>query len=149
MSGQNVEVGAFSLKNGFNAKGASVRRKKASGHRVTLRLSDDEFGVLKSRAQGKSLSAYIRACIFESETTPRKVRSRTALKSETAIAQVLGLLGQSEIATNLSELTDYAREGSLLLDDVTFQQIEEAHSVVMSMRDHLMAALGLIENQTR
>ena len=116
---------------------------------MTLRLSADEFSTLSERARGQTVSAYIRSCLFGAETTPRKMRARAALKSETALAQVLGLLGQSGIAASLGELAGYAREGSLLLDDVTLRQIEEAHASVMAMRDCLMKALGLIETQHR
>lgn len=124
---------------------SSAKKKSPKGHRITLRLTDEEFSRLTTMAQGKAVSAYIRACIFGSDSAVRKIRARTALKNETALAQVLSNLGNSEIAKNLGELATYAREGSLLLDEVTQSQIYDSYEAVMSMRGHLLSALGLIQ----
>ncbi|MEO1749941.1 MAG: hypothetical protein AAFR27_15240, partial [Pseudomonadota bacterium] len=79
----------------------SKRRKPvASSPRVTLRLTQDEHAKLIELAHGRTLSAYIRACLFDGDIAPRKRKKREPVKDEKAIAELLGLLGQSRIANN-------------------------------------------------
>ncbi|MFD1303658.1 hypothetical protein ACFQ4G_18980 [Methylobacterium marchantiae] len=96
-----------------------------------------------------SLSAYVRKVLFSGEAAPRKGRSYRPIADQEALARVLGLLGQSGIAYNLNRLVSEARTGCLPLDQPTLAEIEQACAHVRSMRDQLVAALGLIEGRSR
>lgn len=100
----------------------------------SLRLSDKERARLRHEAGSRSLGGYIRLRLFE---------SGKPLRSE--LAEVLGLLGQSQIADNLQTLADEALSGSLLLDKQTLKQIAEACAHIAHMWSCLIKALGLLE----
>ena len=56
---------------------------------------------------------------------PRKVRVRVPVKDQQALAQVLGLLGQTHIANNLNQIAYEANCGSLLMDEETENEIKD------------------------
>lgn len=114
--------------------------------RVTLRLTEDEHAKLLELAHGMTLSAYIRACVFVGDAAPRKRKKREPVKDEKAIAQLLGLLGQSRIANNLNQVAYAANSGSLLFDDETQAMISEAYRHVCFMRSQLILALGIADS---
>ncbi len=76
--------------------------------RITLRLTERELATLKSLSSGMSLSAYVRKCVFGKEAKPRKIRARAPVENHQALAQVLGLLGQTRFANNLNQLAYHA-----------------------------------------
>ncbi|MEL7274767.1 MAG: plasmid mobilization relaxosome protein MobC [Pseudomonadota bacterium] len=130
------------------ARAPSSRSKTKFGKtspRVTLRLTPEEHAKLTELAHGLTLSAYIRACLFGSKVAPRKRKKREPVKDEKAVAELLGLLGQSRIANNLNQLAYRANTGSLLLDDHSLGMITEAHDHVRFMRSQLVVALGIAD----
>jgi len=148
------------INNNFSASAAqhphfrSTERKpgptrKKTPPPISLRLTEKERITLEQAAQGMSISAYIRSCIFSDGVAKRKARTRRPVKDQEALARALGLLGQSRIANNLNQLARHANSGSLPVDDETLEQIEEAYVHVMALRDQLIAALGLIEERSQ
>lgn len=111
--------------------------------RVTLRLSAEDHERLQELADGMALSTYIRAKALGDALPRRKPRSSTAIADKQALAQILGLLGQSRIANNLNQLAYHANIGSLAVDEVTQAQISEAYDHVLLLRNTLITALGL------
>lgn len=112
---------------------------------VTLRLTNQEKKKLKELAEGMSMSAYIRACIFNGEAEKRKRTLRAPVQDQAALAELLGLLGHSRIANNLNQLAYQANIGSLAVDDDTLGQVEEAYALVREMGFLLVKSLGLRE----
>lgn len=92
-----------------------------------------------------ALAAYIQAKALSKDLPRRKARSTASVADKQALAQILGLLGQSRIANNLNQLAYHANMGSLVMDDETKAQIAEAYDHVLLMRNTLVAALGLQE----
>ena len=123
------------------------RRKSSKKDRtlspVTLRLTKDEISKLNSLSKGMSRSAYIRKCLFGKSAAPRKVRSRVPVKDQQALAQVLGLLGQTRIANNLNQIAYEANCGSLLMDKETEDEIKLTCAHIAFIRVKLIEALGI------
>ncbi len=115
--------------------------------RITLRLSDDEDALLKVWSEGSSASAYIRQCVFGEQVTHRKRQVRRPVQDKAALAKTLALLGQSRIANNLNQLAYQANISALIVDKETLAQINEAYCHIIAMRNELIRALGLKENQ--
>ena len=90
-----------------------------------------------------SRSAYIRKCLFGKAAVPRKVRARVPVKDQEALAQVLGLLGQTHFANNLNQIAYEANCGSLLIDEETEKEIKLACAHIAWIRVILIEALGL------
>jgi hypothetical protein len=128
---------------------SSTKRKKPRHKttrdcpRVTLCLSVEDHERLKAVADGMALSTFIRAKALGDTLPRRKHRSTTSVADIAALAQLLGLLGQSRIANNLNQLAYHANIGALPVDDVTRDQISEAYDNVLEMRTALVTALGL------
>ena len=142
MSGgmEELEGQASSFSNAANGKTSAKRRSSISP--VTLRLTPDERTKLEELADGMTLSAYIRACVFAKEERRRKRRLKSAVEDKKAIAEALALLGQSRIASNLNQLAYHANIGMLIEDDEAKALIAEANAHLQSIRTLLMQALG-------
>jgi len=130
-----------------NASGITTQSKQKRPSPITLRLTTEERIKLEQLAQGMTFSAYIRACIFQNEASPRKRIAKATTKDKAALAEILGLLGQSRIANNLNQLAYNANTGSLIVNEDTLQQIEEAYDHTREMRDALVQAIGLKEKR--
>ena len=89
------------------------------------------------------VSAYVRNCLFGKDASPRKTRLRAPVKDQEALAQVLGLLGQTHFANNLNQIAREANCGSLLMDEQTETELKMACAHVAWMRLKLIEALGL------
>ena len=113
---------------------------------VTLRLTAEERDRLEELAAGMTLSAYVRACVFQGEESRRrKRRARRPVQDRRAIAQVLGLLGQTRIANNLNQLAYQANIGALAMDDDAQSELEEVYGLVRTIRGDLITALNLCD----
>ncbi len=122
--------------------GASKARRCCKSFPVTLRLTAEERKRLEDLADGMTLSAYIRACLFAKAEKRRKRRPASVVAKKQALAEALALLGQSRIASNLNQLAYQANIGALAIEDRECAMITEAYSSVQSMRALLVEALG-------
>lgn len=142
---QNSQESANFSSSFRSATGRNVSKKKCPSP-ITLRVTDEEREMLKAAAAGMSVSAYIRKCVFGDATAPRKIRSKVPVKDQAALARILGMMGQSRIANNLNQLAYQANAGSLLIDEKSEKEINEAYTHTLFMRAELVKALGLIES---
>ncbi len=143
MSAPIIQEKAISVKASYKAASSVPHKPKKKEPRITLRLTDDELAKLKNLSSSMSLSAYIRKCLFGAGAAPRKVRSRVPVKDQEALAQVLGLLGQTRIANNLNQIAYEANCGSLLMDEETENEIKMACAHIAWIRVKLIEALGI------
>jgi len=120
-------------------------KKRTKYPRITLRLSPEEDSQLRDLAKGQPVSAYVRSCVFGDHVERRKHRLHMPVADQEALARALALLGRSRIANNLNQLAHHSNTGSLLLDEDTAVQIDEAYKHVLAMRSALITALGLSE----
>jgi len=144
---QKIPANAPRIRNDFVSAASdedSRRRKRPSP--ITWRVTEEERKRLKSLAEGMPVSAYIRQCVFGKDAARRKRRSHTPARDQEALAKILAMLGASRIANNLNQLAYHANTGSLLLDEHTLGQINEAYDHVCTMREALIRTLGLIED---
>ena len=143
MSAPLTQKTVISAKKSYQVASASACKPKKKVPRITLRLTEEELAKLKKLSSGLSLSGYIRDCLFGKNASPRKVRSRVPVKDQEALAQVLGLLGQTRIANNLNQIAHEANCGSLLMDEYTEIEIKKACAHIAFIRVKLIEALGL------
>lgn len=121
---------------------AATRRKTRSISPVTLRLTPEERAKLQELAAGTTLSAYIRACLFDAEAKRRKRRPKSVVADKQAAAEALALLGQSRIASNLNQLAYHANIGALIVGEQEKAKIAEANAHLEAIRSLLMQTLG-------
>lgn len=120
------------------------RRKKYPSP-ITFRPTDEERALLKADARGMSQSAYIRECLFGKKASKRIVPEADRM----LLAQILARLGESRIPNNLNQIAYHANCGSLILDDVTIEEINEACLYVAWIRTQLIEALGLKDRKRK
>jgi len=108
---------------------------------ISVRLTNEERLLLVRRAGDVGLSAYVREQLFgkgQRSRAPRKPQATTR-----DLAQVLALLGTSEISSSLEELAHAVSIGALPVMPETEKAITDACSAVEEMRACLLLALGL------
>jgi len=140
VSGLSTETQADGA-SGRLVRSAKDRRRTRDCPRVTVRLSTEDHEKLMDFADGVALSTYLRAAALN-QSLPRRRKSGVSIQDREAIAQVLGLLGQSRIANNLNQLAYHANIGALDFDEDAKAQIHEAYDMVVAMRADLLKALG-------
>jgi hypothetical protein len=114
-------------------------------HPVSLRMTFEEKAKLEADAAGLSLAAYIRSRLFDSESPPPRRRGKHPVKDHKALAQALGLLGQSRLSSNLNQLARSANTGSLPVTPDTEAALLAAVAEIHEIRRLLIAALNLEE----
>ena len=117
----------------------NTRKTRKYPSPISFRPTDKEREQLILDAGGMSQSAYIRECLFGRRMSKRVVPH----VDRVLLAQILAKLGESRIASNLNQVAHHANSGSLILDDVTIEEINEACLHVAWMRTQLIEALGL------
>jgi len=111
----------------------------------SLRLTAEERAQLERQAAGLSLGAYIRERLLNSGESPRRTRGKFPVKNHTALAQVLALLGRSELAASLATLARAVRTGSLPVTPETETALQKACQDVAAIKSMVMKALGIAE----
>ncbi|MFT3809959.1 MAG: plasmid mobilization relaxosome protein MobC [Micropepsaceae bacterium] len=114
-----------------------------AGRPFSLRLSADERARLTREASGAPLGPYIRAKVLGDPPPVAARRSGLPVEDRKALAQVLALLGQSRIASNLNQLAHAAHIGALAIDPEIERDLTDAIAFVRELRRLLLAALGL------
>ena len=109
----------------------------------SLRLTFAERAKLERDAAGMSLGAYIRSRLLDPETVAPRKRGKFPVKDHQALAQLLGLLGQSRLANNVNQLAKAANTGSLPVTPETEEALLTAVHEVTRMRQLLIEALDL------
>lgn len=106
---------------------------------LSIRLNFRERKLLENLAGEVSLSTYIRSRIFLHTDSITK-------DDKNQLAQILGLPGQSYIATNLRELISLARFGSLALTPEITSKLEQACKDISEIKSMIMKALRIKED---
>ncbi len=123
--------------------------KKKRPAPISIRLSDEERARLEQAAAGLSLSAYIRVRLFADDggggrgAGRVRRRVRAPVKDEKALAQVLSLLGRSDMFAVLTHIVAALDKGDVALSPATERDLREACVALVSMRKELIKALGL------
>jgi len=139
LSGQFLTASQTAL----DGKAAQVSRKGKRPAPFSVRLSESERARLIDEAKGAPLGAYIKAKLLGTALPVRMRRTGLVIVDRQALAQVLALLGQSRLASNLNQLTYLAHIGALPLTPETEAELAEALQDVRVMRRLLLVSLGL------
>lgn len=109
----------------------------------SLRLTFEERAKLERDAAGMALGAYIRSRLLDPETVAPRKRGKFPVKDHQALAQLLGLLGQSRLANNVNQLARAANTGSLAVTPDTEEALMSATADINHMRKLLIQALDI------
>lgn len=118
-------------------------RKPPSLLFVSLRMTFEEKARLQQDAGGLPVSEYMRWRLFDPNNPPPRRRGKNPVKDHQALAQALGLLGQSRLSSNLNQLARSANTGSLPVTPDTEAALMVAFAEVHEIRRLLIEALNL------
>lgn len=110
---------------------------------VSLRLTFTEKARLQQDAAGMPVSDYMRWRLFDPNNPPPRRRGKNPVKDHKALAQALGLLGQSRLSSNLNQLARSANTGSLPVTPDTEAALLTALDEIHEIRRLLIEALNL------
>ncbi|MEJ7926383.1 hypothetical protein WG908_06370 [Sphingobium sp. AN641] len=110
---------------------------------LSLRLSRDERARLERDAAGMSLGAYIKWRLFDPDRPPPRTRGKAPVRDHILLSQLMALLGQSRLSSNVNQLAKAANSGSLPVTPETETDLRHACRDLAEMRRMLMQALGL------
>ena len=110
---------------------------------LSLRLNFEQRSQLEKEADGLPVSTYVKIRLFGSGKADKDTRIPRPLKDRQEFGRLLGVLGQSNIAANLQELTDAAASGSLVIDETSTAMLQTATQDLREIRDLLVKALGI------
>lgn len=130
------------------ACGAQTRSaKKNRPPPFSIRFSIEERAQLNRDAGTLSLSAYVRQKLFGDAVTPRKPRYRKKQRQPNIdheiLAQLLGVLGQSELATSMIALALAAQSGALPVTPELSEKLDQSCGDIREMRVALIIALRI------
>lgn len=109
---------------------------------LSVRFSDAEKTRLAYLAAGKPLGQFIRERALDGQSEPRRV-SKPVVKDADTLGRLLGLLGQSRLASNLNQLAKAANVGALPVTAELEADLRQACDEIFKMRGLLLSALGV------
>ena len=118
------------------------KAKKSYPPPFSIRLSEEERNELKTLAAGLPLGKFIKEAIFNKGQRPA-ARRKPSIVDQKLFAQLLGVIGQSRIASNINQLAKAANSGSLPVNKEVIEGLNDAVKAIKWMRDTLIKALGL------
>jgi len=128
------------------ANGLAPRKTRATTSPLSLRLSPDERAKLEQDAGQETLSRYIRKRLFgdgivEPHSRRPTRKSHLPPADMVLLARFLGVLGESQIATNLTQIANAATAGALPVSDDLVDELRASCAEIHEMRNALITAL--------
>ncbi|MFY9351141.1 MAG: hypothetical protein WBL20_04840 [Sphingobium sp.] len=123
--------------------------KKKRDAPLSLRLSRHERARLDRDAAGMSLGAYIKWRLFDPDRPPPRTRGKAPVRDHILLSQLMALLGQSRLSSNVNQLAKAANSGSLPVTPETESDLRHACRDIAEIRRMLMQALGLDAGDAR
>lgn len=109
---------------------------------ITIRVKPEQRQELEKRANGRSLSEYIKDVLFNED---RKI-SRTIgmqIQDQKLLGQLIGILGQSGIPENLHHIHKSMLSGSYPLKNQAVEELFDEIEKLRSFRKACIKAIGI------
>lgn len=113
--------------------------------RITLRVKPEEHALLLSKAGDRPISTFIRETVLMEASVKRGGSRTRPTEDHRALAQVLALLGSSDLVAEFRSTAAKIDNGSLDSDEETNQLIVETRNRITQIHSLLMRALGVAE----
>ena len=137
------------LKKAFNKQAKPLKQRKSAKSTlpVSIRVTAQEKHELQQMAGAKPISAYIRGRLFGDAVAARPKqylkKQRQPRFDHVEIARLLGMFGQSQLATSMLALSLAVQAGELQVTPDVASQIECACNDIKDIRSTLVMALGM------
>lgn len=108
---------------------------------ILFRVSECDYALLVQAAGQLTLSAYIRAILFNQEL-PKARAHKKPLKDQEQLSKALGLMMQSRLAPNLNQIAKAVNCGLVQMPDEAIETLCAAQHELHEIRTLLLGALG-------
>ncbi len=151
MRKDHVLRGHASVKEQFQtaAPTSETQKKTKPLPPFSVRFSEEERAYLNKQAGQQPLAAYVREVLFRDVDFSKKHIRRPTKKlrqpsvDHRALAEALGGLGQSRLASNMNQIAKAANVGTLPVTQELEQDLHDACAAIHEMRQLLITALGI------
>lgn len=109
----------------------------------SIRLTKTEKDRLRERAGTIPLGIFIRNVVLGGEQAVSRAVRHQPLRNADSLGRLLGLLGQSRLASNLNQIAKAANLGALPVTAELEADLRQACAEVFEMRCLLLTALGV------
>lgn len=141
----------MSLSESFNYQAQQAnppsKKKKAKTTSISVRVTEEEKAALQAMAGTVALAHFIRERALGDEAEARakryQVKPREPSLDYKELAQLLGLFGQSELATSVLALSLAATKGHIDITPEQEEKIECACDDIQTVKQALILALGV------
>jgi hypothetical protein len=114
---------------------------------MSFRVTEGERAQIRKDAGKVAVSTYIRQRLLGERAVQRKPlhaqKQRQPVIDHTMLAQLLGMLGQSELATSLMAPALAAQSGAMPVDEAVTEKLHNACDCAQDMRVMLITALNI------
>ena len=107
---------------------------------MSLRVTAREKARIKTYAGDASVSRYLRDVALKGKSKRRQTDISVTVDMA---ARMLGMLGQSELLSNLQKIADAAEMGALPVTDELTEELRTACALVIAIRHDLISTLGI------
>lgn len=109
---------------------------------IPFRVSEDDYARLLSAAGDMSVSAYIRARLFNEDMKAARKNNKMPQAEHKLLAELLSELGKSHLSQNINQIAKAVNCGMVLMPDEAITDINAARAEVRKLRTALLSAMG-------
>lgn len=109
---------------------------------IPFRVSADDYARLMAAAGDMSVSAYIRARLFDEDMKAARKNNKVPQAEQKILAELLSELGKSHLSQNINQIAKAVNCGMVLMPDDAIADINAARAELHKLRTTLLSALG-------
>lgn len=131
---------ALGSSGGFSYGELLPAMSRTSDHRITIRLTPEEYAVIEAAAGDTPKSAFLRQAALAQAAKRRNTAQRVPAETTKVLAKILALLMAHPLVAQFKRAAKTA-EDQLELDDDLHTTIQECHAFLKELRNLLLDAL--------
>lgn len=112
-------------------------------HRITIRFKPEEYALIQAKAGSKPMAPFMRDLLLRAAQEQRASTARRPIQDKQAIAQVLALLGTSDLVSEFRSVSDRIADGTTQRGEETDARLRRIEERLDQIRAMLMRALGM------
>lgn len=109
---------------------------------IPFRVSEDDYARLVAAAGDMSVSAYIRARLFNEDMKTARKHNKMPQAEHKLLAELLSEFGKSHLSQNINQIAKAVNCGMVLMPDEAIADINETKAELRKLRATLLSALG-------
>jgi hypothetical protein len=109
---------------------------------IPFRVSEDDYTRLLAAAGEMSVSAYIRARLFDEDMKAARKKNKIPQAEQKILAKMLCEFGKSRLSQNINQIAKAVHSGMVLMPDEAVTVLTKTQAEINALRTALLSALG-------